>query len=74
MPTLHTTARCSHREQLAFLQARQCGEGPGSCFSPPLAAEAFASLLPHGHSAAVVIESVQVRGPEVAEQLCSCPR
>ena len=33
------------REQLAFLQARQCGEGQGYYFSPPLAAEAFASLL-----------------------------
>ena len=32
-------------EQLSFLQARQCGEGQGYCFSPPLAAEAFASLL-----------------------------
>ena len=33
------------REQLAFLQARQCGEGQGYYFSPPLAAEEFASLL-----------------------------
>jgi EAL domain-containing protein (putative c-di-GMP-specific phosphodiesterase class I) len=33
------------REQLAFLQARQCREGQGYYFSPPLDAEEFASLL-----------------------------
>ena len=33
------------REQLAFLQARQCAEGQGYYFSPPLAAAEFASLL-----------------------------
>jgi EAL domain-containing protein (putative c-di-GMP-specific phosphodiesterase class I) len=33
------------REQVAFLQARQCGEGQGYYFSPPLPAEEFASLL-----------------------------
>jgi EAL domain-containing protein (putative c-di-GMP-specific phosphodiesterase class I) len=32
-------------DQLAFLQARQCGEGQGYYFSPPLAAEEFAGLL-----------------------------
>jgi diguanylate cyclase (GGDEF)-like protein len=32
-------------QQLAFLQAQQCGEGQGFYFSPPLAAEDFASLL-----------------------------
>jgi diguanylate cyclase (GGDEF)-like protein/PAS domain S-box-containing protein len=32
-------------EQLAFLQARQCGEGQGYFFSPPLAADDFATLL-----------------------------
>ena len=37
-------------EQFSFLQARQCGEGQGYDFSPPLAAEAFASLLQAGAS------------------------
>jgi len=32
-------------EQLAFLQARHCGEGQGFHFSPPLSAEAFGRFL-----------------------------
>ena len=30
--------------QLAFLQAQQCGEGQGDCFSRPLVAEQLARL------------------------------
>lgn len=36
------------REQLAFLQAQQCGEGQGYYFSRPLVAEQFVRLLEAG--------------------------
>jgi diguanylate cyclase (GGDEF)-like protein len=35
-------------EQLAFLQSRQCAEGQGYFFSPPVAAEAFTAMLANG--------------------------
>jgi diguanylate cyclase (GGDEF)-like protein/PAS domain S-box-containing protein len=41
-------------EQLAFLQARHCGEGQGYLFSQPLAAAEFAHLLETGVKEALV--------------------
>jgi EAL domain-containing protein (putative c-di-GMP-specific phosphodiesterase class I) len=36
------------RDQLAFLQAEDCGEGQGYYFSPPLVAQQFARILEAG--------------------------
>ena len=40
--------RRGNPEQLAFLQAQQCGEGQGYYFSRPLAPERFVRLLDAG--------------------------
>jgi EAL domain-containing protein (putative c-di-GMP-specific phosphodiesterase class I) len=52
------------REELAFLQARQCDEAQGCYFSPPVPPERFARLLRAGLAEPVVAVD---RPPAMAE-------